>query len=212
VDDAARIGHPAIRRGRGFSVTEAEPCSRTLRVDPALSASSRQAPAFRALFEREFAYVFHTLFRLGVRRPDLEDMTHEVFVAVHHVLADYDPTRPLRPWLFGIAFRVASDYRRRAHHRREAPEDRGGEAVDERPPADELLAAEQARRLLIEALDEVELERRAVLVLHDLEGHSVPEIAHALAIPLNTAYSRLRLAREQLRAAVKRLRLRRGEG
>ena len=64
---------------------------------------------------------------------------------------------------------------------------------------------------MILALDDLELDRRAVLILHDIDGHSVPEIARALSIPLNTAYSRLRLAREQFKAAVKRIRLRRGE-
>jgi RNA polymerase sigma-70 factor (ECF subfamily) len=168
-------------------------------------------PDFRALFEAEFAYVYNTLQRLGVRRADLEDLTHEVFAAVHRALPDYDPARPLRPWLFGIAFRVASNDRRRAHRRREVPGDHQAEAVDAGLAPDEMLAAEQARQLLLEALDTVSLERRAVLVLHEIDGHSVPEVAVALAIPLNTAYSRLRLGRADLEAAVKRLRLRRGE-
>ncbi len=172
---------------------------------------TRPLPAFRALFEAEFDYVFHSLFRLGVRRPDLEDLTHEVFVAVHRALADYDPARPLRPWLFGFAFRVASDHRRRAHHRREAPDERAGEAPDARPLADEQLASEEARLLLLAGLDALPIERRAVVVMHDLDGCSAPEIAGAVGIPLNTVYSRLRLGREQLGAAVKRLRLRRGD-
>jgi len=193
-------------------VTDSAPLPQTHDVDLALSAHPPRTPAFRALFDAEFSYVFHTLFRLGVRRPDLEDMTHEVFVAVHRVLGGYDPSRPLRPWLFGIAFRIASDHRRRAYHRREAPADGADEAVDAGLPADELLAAEQARLLVLDALGDLDLDRRAVVVMHDLDGHSVPEIAQALAIPLNTAYSRLRLGREQFKAAVKRLRLRRGEG
>jgi RNA polymerase sigma-70 factor (ECF subfamily) len=48
--------------------------------------------------------------------------------------------------------------------------------------------------------------------LHEIDGCAMPEIALALALPLNTAYSRLRLAREQFHAAVRRERLRRGEG
>ncbi|HZF52706.1 MAG TPA: RNA polymerase sigma factor [Polyangiaceae bacterium] len=169
------------------------------------------APDFRALFEAEFSYVSHTLRRLGVREADLEDVAHDVFITVHRLLPEYDPARPLRPWLFGIAFRVASDYRRLARHAREVPEGPRPEPVDGAPPADEQLVAEQARRLVLEALDELELDRRAVLVLHDIDGHTMPEIAQALGIPLNTAYSRLRLSREELKAAVRRARLRRGE-
>lgn len=169
------------------------------------------APGFRDVFETEFSYVHHTLCRLGVRQRDLEDLTHDVFVAVHRGLPEYDPTRPLRPWLFGIAFRVASDYRRRARYAREIPGEPRAEPVDGAPPADEQLASEQTRRLVLEALDDVELDRRAVLILHDIDGRAMPEIAQALSIPLNTGYSRLRLAREQFKAAVHRLRLRRGE-
>jgi RNA polymerase sigma-70 factor, ECF subfamily len=193
-------------------VTERSPYSQFRRVDlERLAYPPPQAPAFRAVFEAEFAYVFRALCRLGVRELDLEDLTHEVFVVVHQGLPGYDPRRPLRPWLFGIAFRVASDYRRRARHLREVPEERRTEPVDEAPLADEQLADEQARRLVLDALDDLELDRRAVLVLHDIDGHAMPEIAQALSIPLNTAYSRLRLAREQFKVAVKRIRLRRGE-
>lgn len=181
-------------------------------VDLARSAEPPpEAPRFRAIFEAELSYVLHTLYRLGVRRADLEDLAHEVFVAVHGLLPGYDPARPLRPWLFGIAFRIASDYRRRARFTREVPRDQAGDVASDAPGADDRIAAEQARRLVIEALQELDLDRRAVIVMHDIDGCPMPEIAHALSIPLNTAYSRLRLGREQLKAAVKRIRLRRGE-
>jgi RNA polymerase sigma-70 factor (ECF subfamily) len=170
-----------------------------------------EAPPFRAVFEAELSYVFNTLCRLGVRPADVEDLTHEVFIAVHGALSAYDPARPLRPWLFGIAFRVASDYRRRARFTREVQRDGEGDVADATPGADERLASEQARRLLLEALDALDAGRRAVVVMHDIDGCSIPEVAEAMSIPLNTAYSRLRLGREQLKAAVKRIRLRQGE-
>jgi RNA polymerase sigma-70 factor (ECF subfamily) len=61
--------------------------------------------------------------------------------------------------------------------------------------------------MVIRVLDKLDLDRRAVLVMHDLEGQTVPEIAAALGVPVATAYSRLRLAREDVAAALKRLRL-----
>lgn len=168
-------------------------------------------PSFQSLFEVEFAYVYNTLRRLGVRTYDLEDLAHEVFVVVHQTLARFDPSRPMRPWLFGIAFRVASDYRRRARYTRELPEEAASEPTDHTPLADEQIATAQARQLVLDALAALDLDRRAVVVMHDLDGTPVPQIADALSIPLNTAYSRLRLGREQFKAAVKRLRLGRGE-
>jgi RNA polymerase sigma-70 factor (ECF subfamily) len=159
---------------------------------------------FPAIYDAEADYVWKTLRRLGVRERDLEDVTHDVFVTVHRQLDRYDRERPLRPWLFGIAFRVASDYRRRAQHRREVIA-MPIEPADPAPPPDEQLDRERARDLLLLALESVKLERRGVLVLHDVDGCPAPEIADALGIPLNTVYSRLRLARGELAAAVRRL-------
>ena len=72
---------------------------------------------FRTIFEQELSYVWHTLRRLGVRGDDVRDQAQEVFMIVHRLLPEFDRTRPLRPWLFGIAFRVASAYRDKARYR-----------------------------------------------------------------------------------------------
>ena len=128
-------------------------------------------------------------------------MAHDTFVAVYRQLDHYDDARPLRPWLCGFAYRMASDYRRLARHRYERMSDDAGYQAPVPSQAQEL----EARDLTLRALDEVALERRVVLLLHDIDGHSMPEIAAELALPLNTAYSRLRLARQEFRDAVERL-------
>lgn len=165
---------------------------------------------FREVFETESDYVWRSLHRLGVRERDLPDVTHDVFVVVYRHLSDYDPARPLRPWLFGIAARLAANYRRRQHATSVAPETLE-DVADQGTPADERLASRQALAQVGRALDELDPDRRAVFVMHDLDGHAMPEIAAALGVPLNTAYSRLRLGREQFSAALRRARLQRGE-
>lgn len=160
------------------------------------------------VFRTHFGYVFNTLRRLGVREADLPDLTHDVFVVVHRKSDHYDPTRPLKPWLFGIAANAAADYRRRASHRRERMDD-DPEAWDETTPVDEKLAKQERRDLVIEALRSVDESRLPVFVMHEIDGVAMPEVAEALGIPLNTGYSRLRLARDEFKAAVKRLELRR---
>jgi RNA polymerase sigma-70 factor, ECF subfamily len=164
---------------------------------------------FRAVFEREFDYVWASLQRLGVAPRDLEDVAQEVFVHVHRRLDDYDPTRPIRPWLFAFAFRCASDWRRLARHRVEVMAG-GAEFEAPTPAADEILARGQERALVSRALEHVEVGRRAVLILHDLEECPMTEIAEALGIPLFTSYSRLRVAREEFTVAVRRLRAQEG--
>jgi RNA polymerase sigma-70 factor (ECF subfamily) len=166
----------------------------------------QQSPSFRDMFDAELGFVGNVLRRFGIAERDLEDVAHEVFVVVHRRIVDYDPSRPLRPWLFAIAFRCASDYRRRAHRTYETLTDQEVERADPAKRADESLIDHQERRLARRALLGVPEERRAVVVLHDLEDVPMAEIAHALGIPLKTAYSRLRVGREELVAAARRLR------
>jgi RNA polymerase sigma-70 factor, ECF subfamily len=168
-------------------------------------------PTLRELFEMHAPYVWNALRRLGVPAPDLEDRVHDVFVQVHGHLGDYDAARPVRPWLFGFAFRIASQERRRAHRRHEVQ----GEpvhAVDPGALPDAHIAAERDRQLVLEALDSIALDRRAVFVLFELDGVPMGEIARSLGIPVNTGYSRLRAARAEFAAAVRRLRPRRKGG
>jgi RNA polymerase sigma-70 factor (ECF subfamily) len=176
---------------------------------PADAATPEPKVTLRELFEVHASYVWNTLRRLGVPDRDLEDLTHDVFVQLQRHLGEYDLSRPVRPWLFGFAFRIASQDRRRAHHRREVQGDAIG--IDPTARPDEQLAAEQDRRLVLAALDGMPPERRAVFVLHEIDGLPMGEIAGALGIPVNTAYSRLRVARTEFAASVRRLRPRRGE-
>jgi RNA polymerase sigma-70 factor (ECF subfamily) len=161
-------------------------------------------PRLEEIYDREFAYVWQTLRRLGVGAAELEDVAHDVFVVVHRRLGDFDPTRALRPWLFGIAYRVASEHRRRPARaaRQGAAAVDAAELADPAPSPERLAASEQARRQVARALDQLPLDQRAVVVLHDIDGASVPEIARALEVPLNTVYSRLRLGRAKFVAAV----------
>jgi RNA polymerase sigma-70 factor, ECF subfamily len=154
------------------------------------------------VYQRELDYLLGSLRRLGVPRRDIEDVAHEVFLVMHRRWQDYDRMRPLRPWLFGIAFRVASAHRRK-HIREVMTDNVDVEDFGVRP--DDAAAAGETRHLLLQALGRVPLERRAVLVMHDVDEVAMREIASQLGIPLFTAYSRLRKARRELDAALTRL-------
>jgi RNA polymerase sigma-70 factor (ECF subfamily) len=150
---------------------------------------------FDAIYDQEFAYVWKTLGRLGIAPKDLDDAAHDVFLVVYRRWGDYDPTRPLRPWLFGIARRIASSYRRK-------PREELVDGPEQHVQNGDRLAR---RDLLWRLLAELDDDRLEVIVLHDLEGHTAPAIASLLDLPLNTVYSRLRLAREDLAGAARRL-------
>jgi RNA polymerase sigma-70 factor (ECF subfamily) len=175
-------------------------------LDPRVSGQDAPRHArFRAVFQREFNYVWASLRRLGVHDRDAEDVAQDVFVHVYRRLDDYDPTRPLRPWLFAFAFRCASDWRRLARHRVEGHDD-----LDRRPgqalPADAVVERAQDHALVLRGLEQVDLERRGVFILFELDQVPMKDVADSLGIPLFTAYSRLRVAREEFTAAVRRIR------
>lgn len=154
-----------------------------------------------AIYDEQAGYVWNSLRRLDVPERDVEDLCQEVFVTAYENLDDYDPSRPIQPWLFGIAFRLASDYREKASHARE-------KLTEPDPPAEspevlERLSEKRAKKLVREALDYVDIDRRAVFVLYELEDQPMKEVADALSIPLHTAYSRHRVAREEFKEAVR---------
>lgn len=158
--------------------------------------------AFAAAYEAEFEAVWLYLRRLGVPEADVEDAVHDVFVVAHRRYGAYDPARPLRPWLLGIAFRVAAQWRRRHRLEVSVAEPEPERPDDARGP-EELIASAQARSRLQAALSRLDLDQRAVVVMHDLNGLPAPEIAAALDVPLNTVYSRLRLGRAKVTAALR---------
>lgn len=166
------------------------------------------ATDFRALFDAHVSYVAASLVRLGVGQADRDDLVSEVWVRVHRELPRYDRGRPVRPWLFAFAARVASEHRRLARHRREVVGSEVEAASSEALP-DRALEQREAEALVARALEALEDDRRAVFVLHDLDETPVPEIARALGIPEGTAYTRLRAARTDFTAAVRRLQTRR---
>jgi RNA polymerase sigma-70 factor (ECF subfamily) len=170
---------------------------------PPPTAAPQPAAELRALFQAELAYVITSLGRLGVDARDREDLAAEVFFRVSQRLGDRDRTRSVRPWLFAFAARVAAEHRRRASTRNEllgAAEDASGVAVEPRA------TASGDRELVELGLAALDFDRRAVFVMHFLDEMTVPEIARALDIPLGTAYTRLRSARELFTAAVRRIR------
>lgn len=167
-----------------------------LAMDPADDAACLQ------LFQDELDYVHHTLRRLGAPPSDLEDLMQEVFLALRGSWHRCDRSRPLRPYLFGIAFRVAAAHRRKRE--REVPFGTV-EIPDVHADLDDGLLNRQARRMVLTALDRLPFSRRAVLIMHELDDVPVATIASTLRIPLFTVYSRLRKARRELAVAMRRM-------
>ena len=153
-------------------------------------------PEFRDIFVAEFDFVCRTLRRLGIREADVHDVCQELFVAVNRGLTSFDVARPVRPWLIGYAVRFAANYRRLGWNKSSELSD---DLAASSPRMTDRLAT---RQLVLRALDLLDVDKRVALVLHDVEGITAPEIAAELAVPLNTVYSRVRLARAAFKEAL----------
>lgn len=159
---------------------------------------------FSNVFSEYFRYVHNTLKRLGTPISELEDLTHDVFLSVYRHWHERDESRSVKPWLFAFAYRTASAHRRLARHRREVF-DSEEEPVNCTPNSLEQLVYAEQLRLVQQALERVELDHRAVFILHDLDEIPMPEVARCLNIPTNTGYSRLRAARRKFEESLVRL-------
>ncbi len=153
-------------------------------------------------YDRELDYLYAAVQRFGARGAEIEDLLQEIFVVLYRHWPTLDLTRPLRPWLFGVAFRVVRDHRRR--RAREVVTD---EVVVEDPARDPeaQLQDRESLALFAAALERVPVERRLVLTLHDVEGVEVVEIARRLAMTKFGVYARLYKARRELASAMRRL-------
>jgi RNA polymerase sigma-70 factor (ECF subfamily) len=164
----------------------------------------------RRLYDSHFSFVWRNLRRLGVPDVIVEDAAQDVFLVVHRRWDSFDARwSSVETWLFGILLRVARNHRRSLKRRGVWFVPGGGDAVATVPSSDagpaDLVARREAAAVLERLLDGLDDEKRALLVLVDVEQMSVPQAAEALGINLNTAYWRLRTARKRLERALVRL-------
>jgi RNA polymerase sigma-70 factor (ECF subfamily) len=168
----------------------------------------------RRLYDSHFPFVWRNLRRLGVPDVLLEDAAQDVFLVVHRRWSSFDAGwSSVQTWLFGILMRVARNHRRSLRRRGawlvastdDALTPMSAVASDEAGPAD-LVARHEAAVLLDRLLEGLDDDKRAVLVLVDVEQLSVAQAAEALGVNLNTAYWRLRAARKLIDKALARIR------
>lgn len=150
-----------------------------------------------------FDFTWRSLRRLGVPQAEVDDCTQQVFLVAARKLDDIQPGSE-RAYLFSTALRVASDARRRRTRRREVNEEDAAEALDPAPDPEQVADQRRARALLDEVLDEMPLDLRVPFVLFELEEMPTAEIAALLDVPVGTAASRLRRAREEFQKIVAR--------
>jgi RNA polymerase sigma-70 factor, ECF subfamily len=151
------------------------------------------------VLDEHFDLVWRSMRRFGVPDSAADDAAQQAFLIFAERISDVEVGRELA-FLLAVSVRVAANFRRLFERAREDPLEPSAHVAEETP--ENLLEAKQERDVLDRGLATLSLEQRAVFVLFELEGFSLPEIADSLGIPLGTATSRLRRARHRFEAWV----------
>jgi RNA polymerase sigma-70 factor (ECF subfamily) len=161
--------------------------------------------AFGQLVERYQQRVYNTVYRVLHNAEDAADATQEVFLNVYQALGSFKGDSEFFTWLYRIAFNTAISHKRRRKPTRSIDGD--GSQTISLEPADKSVdvapdAAQERRedeQTLMNAIAQLSIEHRIILVLKDIEGRKYEEIAEISGIPVGTVRSRLHRARLELR-------------
>ena len=154
------------------------------------------------MFRAHHELVWRTLRRLGLGPEPAADATQQAFLIAAERLDDIRQGSE-RAFLFGTALRLARTAYRTG--RRWQLEDDMDHRADAGSRVEELVDRRRAVEVADRVLAQMDPTLLTVFVLFEIEGLSTPEIAELVGVPLGTAASRLRRAREAFRAAASRL-------
>ena len=163
-------------------------------MDLPVESSLSQPREFARLYAEQFRFVWSLTARLGVPSAQREDVAQEVWLAVHRRLHTLRVDASPRGWVAAITRKIASRHHR-SLHRAERKLAALAEVFDERRGAD---GERDSFAIVDDALARMDPAQREVFLLAHVEELTGPEIAVAVDAPLNTVYSRLRLARARL--------------
>lgn len=158
----------------------------------------------RQQFDRAFAEHFdaiHGFMQRRLGRELADDLAAETFAVALRQWRQVDLSRPVRPWLYGIAANLIRRHYRDEQRKLRAYARTGVDPAVETSEEEvtERATAQAQRRALAQALAELRREEREVLLLFAWAELTDAEIAAALGLPLGTVKSRLSRARERLR-------------
>ncbi len=167
---------------------------------------ARTSASLRDLFELHFDTLWGRARRLGLSDAEADDATQEAFLIASRKIEQIEAGREAA-FLFQTVTFVVRNLQRSASRRYERHvgfDDAPLESGAPTPGADAALIDREDRQLAEAVVGELELDLRVVFVLNELEGFSMKQIAEWLDLPAGTVASRLRRAREEFRAIVKR--------
>jgi RNA polymerase sigma-70 factor (ECF subfamily) len=161
-----------------------------------------ETATFDDVYTRHFPFVWRCLRGLGVPAVSLDDAAQDVFLAVHRQLSGFRGQAAMRTWLYAITRHVAANHRRRDRRKAAGVGPLQPDLTDPRPDPLERAADAQAASFVERFLSRLDAKKREVFLLAFVEEMTIPEVAEALSIPLNTAYTRFRRAKAEFQRAL----------
>jgi RNA polymerase sigma-70 factor (ECF subfamily) len=169
--------------------------------------------AFREVVERYQAKVFSIIYGILRNRNDAEDIAQQVFAKIYFSIKNFDFRSSLLTWIYKITVNECYDYLRKKRVRKLVYEsdfstedsqrmETSDPATDQAPPVDKRLAQHD---LILKLLSKISEEDRSLILLKEVEGHSVEELADMTGMNENTIKVKLFRARQKLVKAAQRL-------
>lgn len=169
--------------------------------------------AFREIVDRYQSKVFSIIYGILRSRNDAEDIAQQVFAKIYFSIGNFDFRSSLLTWIYKITVNECYDYLRKKKVRKLVYEsdfseeearriERSEPAIESSAPIDQKLAQ---RDLVLKLLEKVSEEDRELLMLKEVEGHSVEELAEMTGLNENTIKVKLFRARQKLVKAAQRL-------
>jgi RNA polymerase sigma-70 factor (ECF subfamily) len=174
---------------------------------------ARDEIAFREIVDRYQTKVFSIIFGILHNRNDAEDIAQQVFAKIYFSIGSFDSRSTLLTWIYRIAVNECYDYLRKRRVRKLVYEsdfsaeevqrmETSATMVDPTPTMDSRLAQ---RDLVVKLLAKVSEQDRSLIVLKEVEGHSVEELSAITGLNENTIKVKLFRTRQKLLKAAQRL-------
>lgn len=164
--------------------------------------------AWEALVRQYQGQIYAVAYHYLRDADEARDMAQEIFVRVYQRLSAFRGEERLLPWMLSLARNACIDRLRRRKARpplQDVPADEAWGLASDDPDPEQSTEAESRRRLFYRALDQVSEHAREMILLKEIEGLKLEEIAGMLELPIGTVKSRSNRARVELAAKVRGL-------
>jgi RNA polymerase sigma-70 factor, ECF subfamily len=184
---------------------------KTEEADLIRRVQARDEMAFREVVDRYQSKVFSIIYGILRNRNDAEDIAQQVFAKIYFSIGNFDFRSSLLTWIYKITVNECYDYLRKKKVRKLVYESDFGEEEtmrmeqsepDSAKPMDQRLAQ---RDLVMKLMEKVSEEDRHLMLMKEVEGHSVEELAQMTGLNENTIKVKLFRARQKLLKAAQRL-------